>query len=190
MNVNRTRELSRLIGEVYEAGLDPTGTLWPAALSRLRQMVANGGLMMLALERRRFDYTQTYAALEDPGVSANYQAYYARIDPVLEPMLTTAAPGALLRSEAVMSKRELSRTEFYTDWLRPRGISSGIGAVLLREGSASATLLGGYPSAHSPRTSTDLELLTQLLPHRGHARLRHPHLSKLLEYLHRRSSLR
>ncbi len=160
-----TRELSALVGATYEAGLDPTGVLWPAVLQRLSSAILGGGPVMLAFERRRFEYAHSYGVSEDPDMGATYQARYARIDPVLEPLLTDAAPGVLLRSEAVMPDRALRRTEFYADWLRPRGIASGTGAVLLREGSAIATLFTARPTRLRPLTEADFDALTLLLPH-------------------------
>ena len=44
-------------------------------------------------------------------------------------------PGTVMRAEAVCPDRELRRTEYFADWLRPQGIGVGGFAIL---GSASA----------------------------------------------------
>ena len=97
------RELSALIGAVYEAGLDPTGAGWPAALERLSPVIAGDGAVVLGLEHRRFEYSHTHFARTDLDSVARYQAYYGRIDPVFEPALPEAPSGALLLSDALMA---------------------------------------------------------------------------------------
>jgi DNA-binding CsgD family transcriptional regulator/PAS domain-containing protein len=159
------RELSALIGAVYEAGLDPTGAAWPAVLARLSPVIAGDGTVVLALERRRFDYAYTHYARTDADSVARYQAYYAGVDPVFEPLLQSAPPGELLLSAALMPARQLRRTEFYADWLRPHEYGAGAAAVVARCGSAKAALYAVRPRRRGPFEPRDVEALRLLLPH-------------------------
>ena len=159
------RELSALIGAVHEAGLDPTGAGWPAALERLSPVIAGDGAVVLGLEHRRFEYSHTHFARTDLDSVARYQAYYGRIDPVFEPALPEAPSGALLLSDALMPVRELRRTQYYADWLQPHDFGSGAAAVLARQGSAMALLFAVRPRRRGAFTADDVETFGLLLPH-------------------------
>ncbi|HEY0777259.1 MAG TPA: hypothetical protein VGD56_04755 [Gemmatirosa sp.] len=157
--------MSALIGVVYEAGLDPSGAGWPAVLERASPLVSGDGAMVLTVQRRQFDYARTHYIRTDPADAARFQTYYVRIDPVLEPVLPHAPPGAVLLTDALMERRALRRTEFYADWLRPLGIGAGAAAVLLRHGSAQIHLYAVRPRQRGPVAGAQLEALTLLLPH-------------------------
>ena len=159
------RALSETIGAVYDAGLDTSGRGWPAVLDRMSRLVAGEGPVVLMLERRRFEYANVHYVRTDPADAARYQQYYARLDPVFEPLLAGSRVGDLLLSDALMSGPALRRTEFYTDWLRPLGLHSGAACVLMRHGSAAALLYAARPRASGPFTAAAREALMLLLPH-------------------------
>ena len=72
--IRSARELSALIGAVYEAGLDPGGAGWPAALARLAPAVGSGQLGIV-LQRRRFAYARVHVVGLDLDSVALYAAY-------------------------------------------------------------------------------------------------------------------
>ena len=160
-----SRVLSALIAAVYEAGLDPTGAGWPAVLERLSPVLAAGGTVVLSMEHRRMEYAHTYYARTDMAAVASYQGYYARIDPVFEPLLASAPAGILLLSDVVMPLPELRRTEFYADWMRPHDFGSGATAVLTRHGSTMAALWAIRPRRTAALTAEHVEAFRLLLPH-------------------------
>jgi DNA-binding CsgD family transcriptional regulator len=134
-------------------------------LARLSPIIAGDGTVVLALERRRFDYAYThYARIDDDSV-ARYQAYFAAVDPVFEPVLRHAPPGELLLSDALVPARQLRRTEFYADWLRPHAYGSGAAAAVTRCGSAQAALYAVRPRGRGPFAPRDIDALRVLLPH-------------------------
>jgi DNA-binding CsgD family transcriptional regulator/PAS domain-containing protein len=163
--LHSARDLSALIGAVYEAGIDPTGAGWPAALERLSPVIASEGTVVLGLERRRFEYAHTHYARTDLESVAQYQTHFGRIDPVFEPVLPATPSGTLLLSEALMPARDLRRTEYYADWIQPHDFGSGAAAVLARHGSAMASLFAVRPRRRGPFTPEDVEALRLLLPH-------------------------
>lgn len=165
MHASTTRELLALVNAVHEAGLDPTGAAWPAVLDRVSTLVAGDGPVVLAVQHRQYEYAHTHYVRTEPADAARFQAYYARIDPVLEPLLPRVAPGTLLLTESLMPARALHRTEFYADWLRPLGIGAGAAAVLLRRGSAQVHLFAVRPQQRGSFVGDQLEALTLLLPH-------------------------
>jgi DNA-binding CsgD family transcriptional regulator len=162
--IRSARELSALIGAVYEAGLDPAGVGWPAVLERLRPAVG-GAQVVLGMERRPVSYAHLHYVGSDADSIARYLDYYWRLDPVIEPRLSSTPVGEVLFSDALISPRELGRTEFDADWLRPRGFGGGAGTVLVRHGSAEAVLFVARPRGRGPFPPEDVEALGLLLPH-------------------------
>ena len=162
--IRSARELSALIGAVYEAGLDPAGTAWPAVLARLAPAIGVPHAV-LVMERRRFVYAHVHPFGSGPDDIAVYSAYYSRLDPAIEPRLSVAPPGAVLFSDALVAPRELRRTEFDADWLRPRDFGSGLATVLLRHGSAEAVLYAARQRRVGPFAAEDVAALGLLLPH-------------------------
>jgi DNA-binding CsgD family transcriptional regulator len=162
--VRSARELSALIGAVYEAGLDPAGAGWPAVLERLRPAVG-GALVVLALERRPLSYAHLHFVGTDPDSITRYLEHYQRLDPVIEPRLSSTAPGEMLFSDALISAAETRHTEFDADWLRPRGWGGGMGTVLVRHRSADAVLFVARPRGRGPFPPRAVEMLELLVPH-------------------------
>jgi len=160
-----TRELSALIGVVYEAALDTGSAGWSGALERLSPVIAGGGTVVLAMERRRFEYAHTHYARTDAATVARYQTYFLRSDPVFEPVLRDARPGGLLLSDLLVPARELRRTEYYADWIQPNDFGSAAAAVLTRHGSAQASLYAVRPRRRGAFAADDIDTLGLLLPH-------------------------
>lgn len=159
------RTLSETIGAIYGAGLDPSGSGWVAVLGQLSTLVAGDGPVALMLERRRFDYAQAHYVRTDPADVARYQQYYARIDPIFEPLVADARPGDLLLSDVLACGRDFERTEFYSDWLRPLGLRSGSACVLMRHGSATALTYAVRPRGRGSFSASDREVMALLLSH-------------------------
>jgi DNA-binding CsgD family transcriptional regulator len=158
-------EMCALIGAVFDAGLDATGAAWPGVLEQLSRLIAGGGPVVLTLERRRFNYTQTHYVRTGPAHALRYQSSHARIDPVPELVLTGAVPGALFCTDALMPTRGLRRTDLYADWLRPLGLGAGAATVLVRHGPATASLYVMRPRHSGGFSSDHLAALALLLPH-------------------------
>ncbi len=158
-------ELSDVIGAIYDAGLDESASRWPAVLDRLSHLLGGGAPACLALERRSFSYARVLAAGIGADAMDRYTAYYARREPVIIPRLARAGPGEVVVGSERVPLAELRRGEFYADFGRAQDMLDCAAAVLLREGSASASLF--ITRTHRARAfgREPLALLTTLLPH-------------------------
>ncbi len=67
--------------------------------------------------------------------------------------------------QAIVTKPELQRSEFYNDYTKPLDIESGMWAKIVDQPNYYAALTFNRPSAIAPFGQMELELLTALIPH-------------------------
>lgn len=125
------RDVCELVSMAYAAGLD--SRKWEWFLARLSHIA--GGLRVFA---HVFDLrTQNGLSLIqhgfDPAYITSFSDYYCRINPWASrfPLLPV---GQVVASDKVLNPKELKKTEFYADWIKPQGnISNSGGAILLND---------------------------------------------------------
>jgi DNA-binding CsgD family transcriptional regulator len=130
-------ELSRLIGEVYDAALEPQ--LWPDVLGSATRFVG-GRCAGLLSQNTASKYAQ---ALFTYGVDSHYiqtyQEEYAIID------LTTTALSLfdierIISVNDVMPYDEFLESRIYNEWARPQGLVDSAKVTLERSATSSAFL--------------------------------------------------
>jgi DNA-binding CsgD family transcriptional regulator/PAS domain-containing protein len=157
--------LSRLIASIYDAALDEGGEGWGSALALVGAAVGAHNSTVLGIQRESRKFSGLFRVGVEPAAATAYETHFAHCDPVLEPAIARASAGAILVTDALITRSDLVRTEFYTDWLRPRGAHSGLCAVLLLEGTARALLYLARERADGPFGREDLRLVSLLAPH-------------------------
>lgn len=129
--------LSELIGDIYDAALDPT--LWTRALEHSCAFIGGSS----ALLHWRDVAAETSAALhqfnDDPHYTRLYFEKYWSMNPVF-PAATFVEPGIIYTPTEIVSQAELVKTHFYKEWMKPQGIV-GCVATNLEKGAASSTVL-------------------------------------------------
>ena len=86
-----------------------------------------------------------------PEVLARFNAYYASVNPLLA--CSAQRPiGIATHSEAMVSRADLQKTEYYNDFLRPLKIDGAIGVTLEKSGTRHAVL-----SIYLPMTTWDTD---------------------------------
>lgn len=161
--------VSSVIASLYDASLDLSGESWTTALTNLSLATGASGVAMLAAQRDRSNFSQAVmirADLRDVGL---YQSHYAQIDPCLEPCMASSPAGKVHVTDDLIGDSDLSRTEFYTDWLAPRGWHSGIGSILLNEGSTRAVLFLSRERRAGHFPVECVRRVRDIVPHLQHA---------------------
>lgn len=113
-------ELSEIIGEIYDAALDPA--MWPVVIGRVVAFCkGQAGCIIirdLARQTSRIEY------------SAGFPARYFRVNihryfrlPSLEAILSSADMGEVIRISDLLGAERFGRARFYRNWLRPHGWS-------------------------------------------------------------------
>lgn len=120
--------LSRLIGDVYDAALDPA--LWGEVLGKVRQFV--GGFAAALFSK---DATQNRGDVYfddgeiDPHFRDLYFARYIELDPTTSGQYF-AEIGEPISTADLLPYEEFVETRFYKEWARPQGCVDFVGAVL------------------------------------------------------------
>lgn len=149
-----------IIETAYSAALEPDK--WGLVAERLSYWF--GGPAALYVRPSRQPHTSRMIASSfDPAFEASYNDYYAARN--LYVLADSHALGAVVPSEAVISPRDLERTEFYGDWLLPQRLKHGV-SIQVRPGSGQALNLAMNRSAGGGEfSSSDLDHLGRLVPH-------------------------
>jgi DNA-binding CsgD family transcriptional regulator len=112
-----------------------------------------------------------------PKAVDDYNSYYSRLNPWVTP-LDAPALGQAHTTERMCPHRDLIRTEFYADFLRPQGIESGYRMNILSDGTTRmllSVLHAGVPHELDGRVTAGMTRL-------------YPHLRRVFEFA-RRSTL-
>ena len=120
------RRISALIASIYESGADFRG--WPETLRRLAPAF-DAPTVVFGATSRRSDECWNIAPDVDEGYVQRYIDYYHRLNPIWRIALSSPV-GTALTDAMMMPRRELARTEFFNDFLRPQEVGSMLGAMV------------------------------------------------------------
>jgi DNA-binding CsgD family transcriptional regulator len=151
-----------LITDIYAALLGHGD--WQTFVDRVTEILPNGKATMFY-----HDYTARSGALSinsriDADSIAAYSQYYAAKNPWM-PKALTRPLGLGLRAEQMLPRKELFRTEFYTDYLQPQGVCSAAGVTIFRDRGCNFMLSVLSGPAEDEEAEAAANLLTRLAPH-------------------------
>lgn len=128
--------LSGLLGDLYDAALDPAQ--WPAALNTLSGFVGgqSAGIAYIDRGSKAVDAHHTVGC--DPHFLQLYLSHYGQYDPTLSLLLLPAAQVA--SSGDIMPYDEYCDGRFYREWARPQGWVDSVGAAVDKSGSGIVVL--------------------------------------------------
>ena len=134
--MNETDHLSALIGEIYDAALDPA--LWSDVLGNVRRFIGGWEAALSwkdAVAKRGDSYFQNGG--QDPRYRQLYFEKYIKLDPFTTTQFVVELdePKSFLD---VMSYDDLVQTRLYKEWAQPQGIVDGLMCLIDR----SATSVG------------------------------------------------
>jgi len=114
-------DLSRLIGEIYRATLEPEG--WTPVLEKVADFV-NGsyGMVLVRNKATALPFINSSARL-DPEVFIPYYAHYCNLDLWIKRGIDKLPAGTTARGVDLVPFDELRETEFYNDFIDPNECS-------------------------------------------------------------------
>jgi DNA-binding CsgD family transcriptional regulator len=154
---------SALVGEVYDAALDPAR--WPAVLGKVRDFVGGSAVSLISKDAATKDFCVYYQCGNiDPYYVQLYAESYAGFDPS-----TTAHVLAEIEQPICfgdfMTYEELLETRIYKEWARPQGLVDFMSVVLDRSGTGAA-ICGVFRSEREGICDDDMRWrMRQLAPH-------------------------
>lgn len=172
-------ELLRLIGLVYDAAAEPAR--WLECLSAISDSVRCPGVGLFPMDPTTADSHATICVGHDPALLDRYETYYGQpgvnaYSRNVEPRMLV--PGVVMRAEVVCPDRDLQRTEYYADWLRPQGLGAGGFAMLGVSGRLVVLSMARLP-ARGHLDVEELALVRALVPHLQRALAVGEHLDTL-----------
>jgi DNA-binding CsgD family transcriptional regulator len=159
---DQEERLSDLIGQVYDASLDPT--LWGQVASSIAQTFNSTSTALLVQDLQvRSQWLSRTANLADDLVK-QYDAYYHKFD---EWALRGARKGIsqIFIGRELISDAEFSRTEYYNDWCRKTDSFHLVGSVFSVANRTVAILGVHRPERGSAYTPADKVLTGRLICH-------------------------
>ena len=157
------RTLADIIGRIYEAAEDPRA--WAEVLRLLGnefRSTVNGFVL-----NDRNSPGGEVSASDSPDVKLveEYNSYYCSKNVLLQRMSAMMKPRQLLNSSDVMHDSDLLATEYYEDFLRRWNIFYFLGGVITSDANSNAVLSLARSRKAGPFTSSELGLLTLVIPH-------------------------
>jgi DNA-binding CsgD family transcriptional regulator len=160
--VSELIEFSAVVGEIYDAAIDPA--LWQQALASICAYVGGTSAVLYWHDSA----TQTAQAFhlfnDDPHYTKLYFEKYLPMNPVF-PAATFAEAGVVTTANDYIPQDELEKTRFYKEWIAPQGIIDSL-AVNLEKGTTSSSLLNIRTDAtYGMADDAARQRLALLVPH-------------------------
>lgn len=123
-------QLSRLVGDLYDAAIDPA--LWPVALKGARDFVGGASAGIVT---KNASANSGRVCFDDGSIAPDYTASYFDGYVTLDPCTTGhffSSPDAPVSTADLIPYTEFLETRFYQEWARPQGFVDYMGAAVDR----------------------------------------------------------
>jgi DNA-binding CsgD family transcriptional regulator len=130
-------DLSKLIGDIYDAALDPQ--LWTHALEGSCSFIGGFSAVLIWQDAATERAAILHSFNQNPHYLRLYFEKYRAMDPMY-PAAIFMEPGVVQTSGDLVPLAEFAKTRFYREWSKPQGIVDAVGANLERGLTSSALL--------------------------------------------------
>ena len=135
--VSELIELSSVIGDIYDAAVEPT--LWQQALASICAYVGGASAVLAWHDSATVTSEAIHLFNADLHYNQLYFDKYLPMNPMF-PAGTFVDTGVVATSDDIMPRSELIGTRFYKEWLRPQGIEDAL-SVNLEKGVARSSFV-------------------------------------------------
>jgi DNA-binding CsgD family transcriptional regulator/PAS domain-containing protein len=157
-------DLSTLIGEIYDAALDPA--LWPAVLEQSSKFVGGcaAGIYSKDSVSKSADINPAYTFGAERRAQQIYVDHYARIDPTTTGHFFFGV-GEIVTTADILPHEEFLETRFYKEWVKPQGWIDAVSS-LLEKSAASYSILSVFRHERDgPADDACRRRMSLLVPH-------------------------
>src|SRR5258708_9045305 len=159
------KDLPRLLDLLYDAALDPDG--WQKFLDALPGPFggACGVLLFYEVTTRGAPSFRNFGG--DPEFTTSFANHFASINPYPLRGFENMPVGQTIYATEFLEAEVLKKTEFYSDWMRPQGITADHLTLALNKTGGSGALISIAPHASVYRNQRDAyrQRLSLLAPH-------------------------
>jgi DNA-binding CsgD family transcriptional regulator len=130
---NETEQISELIGDIYDAALEPRK--WIEALNAAARFVRGRAASVFSKNVDQKGGAIYFQHGLDPNYVRLYFDKYVKLDPTTSIQLF-AEVGDILSTETVMPYHEFRETRFFKEWAHPQGLVDAATAILQKAPAA------------------------------------------------------
>lgn len=154
-------EDDRLLDLVYASFLEEAP--WQQFIDEITATVCEKAVLVTHGADPDSSFLGVVSGFDDTAVR-EYDQYYAARN-VLQDELASRPAGMVLPDEALLPMEQLTKSEFYCDYLVPNGFTSNVGLKITGDGRRSYSLILGDERKNEERMAASASLLTRLAPH-------------------------
>jgi len=157
-------KLSGVLGSLYDAALEPEQ--WPAVLAAIRTAVGAEVSALFHWDAGASPVTGNVSAISGYPESsvATYEKYFSRID-IRRPAVTGLPPGTVYLDDRQMAFADVSRSEIFHDFYRPRGLGHCMAAQFFADPVRISMLSVHRPLSHGAFRPDEVAFFESLTPH-------------------------
>ena len=152
-------QFSDLVGDVYDAALDPT--LWDQTLKRVFSVAGGNNAALVVYDREKRRRPHIVAANFDTVQKRKYDEYFNQLDP-LASILERTTVGVIVTARAVTTESQ-RRGEFYADWAHPNETGDTVFVNVLDSNRGVCTFMMGRPWCSEPFATPEVLRFVNLL---------------------------
>src|SRR5262245_24692465 len=155
--------LSSLIGDIYDAALDPD--LWEGTLERTCDFVVGiaGAMQSHDISQKTANFYFTWN--DNPDYTRSYREKYAKINPAIVPAAIQAQVGEVVAFLDFITAEEYRKTRFYKEWAGPQGYIDAVQVTLDRSATSFAGVAIMRHETQGPADDGVRRRMTLLAPH-------------------------
>jgi DNA-binding CsgD family transcriptional regulator/PAS domain-containing protein len=160
---DETAQVSDLIGDIYDATLDPA--LWPAVLEGIARYMPGAFVNIFSQDATRKTAQAFYTyGIEQKFLDLYFQKYI-HINPMFPAMLFFE-PGRILTENDIMPRSEFSETRFFKEWVHPQGLHvSSMASILEKSATSVAGIAVGRSEQQGAVDDDVLRRMELIVPH-------------------------
>jgi DNA-binding CsgD family transcriptional regulator/PAS domain-containing protein len=155
--------LSSLIGLIYEAAQHHEA--WDIFLEQLAALTTSTQVVLFVHDARLHEYGFVHQLGVSPESQQLYAQYYAEKDEWVKRARGQLRPGVVVASHILCSDQELTKTEFFNDYLAKSGVFYQFGGCIHRDEARMALISLLRPRKSGPYGESHRKLLRLLIPH-------------------------
>jgi hypothetical protein len=156
--MDEVEEASQLIGDIYDAALDPS--LWPHVLERTCGYIGGLAAGLLSQDSVHKNATFHFVWGDDAHYTQLYNETYSKINPTTLATLLQARAGEVIALSDVIPIEEYLSSRFYKEWVQPQRYLDGIQATLEKSATTYAAVI---VPLHESRGWVDYETRHRML---------------------------
>lgn len=138
MSWSDIEQISALIGDVYDAALDPA--LWPSVLQKICAFVPGSASNIFSQDAIKKAANRYFMWGIDPYYDSLYVEKYAALNPLF-PSVLFFPVGDVYEQTDIMPVAELQESRLYNEWMQPQGYIDFIGSTVDKSATSAAFLV-------------------------------------------------